>query len=365
MDELVVFTGGGTGGHVFPGLAVAEELHASQVRIAWIGSTRGMERRLLADSRIPFYGIPSGKLRRYFSIRNLTDIARVCAGFCAALCVLRRLRPKVVFSKGGYVSVPVVAAARLLRIPTATHESDADPGLATRINARIAERVLISYESSRDYFPPEVRGKCVTVGNPVRRSLAAGDAGRGRKLLGFTADRPVVFFVGGSLGSAQINRLLAQVLDDLLARASVVHQRGEHPPPRPNGEGYVSFAFIREEFADVLAAADLVVCRAGAGTLWELALMHKPSLLIPLSSTSSRGDQQRNARIFAEHGASRVLDGDSVTAELLFAEVTQLLEHEPERKRMAEAAAGFDAAGAAGRIAAMIQDAVERGGWTS
>ena len=363
MHRLVVFTGGGTGGHVFPGLAVADVLRESgRVRVIWIGSSRGMERRLVEGRGIRFHGIPSGKLRRYLSVHNVIDIGKVAAGFVVAAVLLARLKPAFAFSKGGYVSVPVVAAARLLGIRCATHESDSDPGLATRINARLADTVLLSYASSATYFPEKIRPRCRVTGNPVRRDLAAANAERGRRILGFSAERPVVFFVGGSLGSAQINGLVAAALWELLGVADIVHQRGEHPAPRPDGGGYASFAFIREEYPHVLAAADLVVCRAGAGTLWELAMLHKPAVLIPLPRSSSRGDQQRNARLFAEKGAAVVLDGEEATPERLCGEVRRLLSDGRELERMAHAAAGFDAAGAADRIASVIMDEVE---WTS
>lgn len=366
MHKPIVFTGGGTAGHVFPGLAVAEVLRErGRDNIVWIGSTGGMERRLVEEHGLPFHGIPAGKLRRYLSLWNLVDLAKVAAGFIAAFILLRRLKPAVLFSKGGYVTVPVVAAARLLGIPTATHESDSDPGLATRINARFAGRVLLSYDTTADYFPPAVRPRCVTVGNPVRRDIARGDAAAGRRRAGVDSERPLLFVVGGSLGSAQINGLVDAVLAELLARCAVVHQRGEHPAPRADGAGYHSAAFIGSEYPDLLAAADLVVCRAGAGTLWELAVAGTPAVLIPLPRSSSRGDQERNARIFAERGAAVVLEGEQATAKRLLGEIEGLLDDPARRRRMGEAAAGFDAAGAADRIARMIDDVVEGGRWTS
>ena len=365
MHKLVVFAGGGTAGHVFPGLAVIETLGQRGYQdVVWIGSNGGMERGLVEAHGIRFYGIPAGKLRRYLSLRNVLDIAKVFAGFVSAIILLLRLKPAVVFSKGGYVTVPVVAAARLLGVPAGTHESDSDPGLATRINARFVERVFLSFEASKSYFSPERQKRCVSVGNPVRRDLAEGNAERGRAFLGFGADRPVVFFVGGSLGSAQINRLLGDMLEGLSGRCNVVHQRGDHAPLRENDESYVSIDFIGREYADVLAAADLVVCRAGAGTLWELALTKKPAVLIPLPGSSSRGDQKRNALRFSEQGAAVVFDGDEVAANKLEAEIVRLLESPDDRRRMAESASGFDAAGAADKIAATLVDVMEGRGWT-
>ena len=366
MHKPVVFTGGGTAGHVFPGLAVADALRErGDYEVVWIGSTSGMERGLVADRGIRFYGIPAGKLRRYLSFRNLIDLAKVGAGFVAAVFRLLALKPAFVFSKGGYVTVPVVAAARMLGIPAATHESDSDPGLATRLNARLVERVLLSYDSTADYLPAGLRPRCITVGNPVRGDLQSGRPEAARRAFGLPSDRPLVFVVGGSLGSAQINGLLAEVLDDLLGSCAVVHQRGEHPAPRPDGAGYASAGFIGPEYADLLAAADLVVCRAGAGTLWELSLAGKPAVLIPLPRAGSRGDQLRNARIFADRGAAVVLADEDATPERLRQEILRLLDDDAARRRMGAAAAGFDAAGAADKIAAMIDDVVGGRGWTS
>lgn len=366
MHKPVVFTGGGTAGHVFPGLAVADALRErGDYEIVWIGSSSGMERRLVADRGVRFYGIPAGKLRRYFSFRNLIDLLKVGAGFVAAVFRLLALKPAFVFSKGGYVTVPVVAAARLLGIPAATHESDSDPGLATRLNARLVQRVLVSYDSTADYLSVGLRPRCITVGNPVRRDLQSGSTEAARRAFDLPADRPLVFVVGGSLGSAQINGLLAEVLDDLLGYCAVVHQRGEHPAPRPDGGGYVSAGFIGPEYADLLAAADLVVCRAGAGTLWELSLAGKPAVLIPLPRSGSRGDQLRNARMFADRGAAIVLADEDATPGRLRGEIRRLLDDPAARRRMGTAAAGFDAAGAADRIARMIEDVVEGRGWTS
>ncbi|MFP4372937.1 MAG: undecaprenyldiphospho-muramoylpentapeptide beta-N-acetylglucosaminyltransferase [Spirochaetaceae bacterium] len=366
MHKPVVFTGGGTAGHVFPGLAVADALRErGDYEILWIGSSSGMERRLVVDRGVPFYGIPAGKLRRYASLRNLVDLAMVAAGFVAAVFRLRALKPAFVFSKGGYVTVPVVAAARVLGIPAVTHESDSDPGLATRLNARLVERVLLSYDSTADFLPAGLRPRCVTVGNPVRRDLRSGRPEAARRAFNLPADRPLVFVVGGSLGSAQINGLLAEVLDQLLGFCAVVHQRGDHPAPRPDGEGYASATFIGPEYADLLAAADLVVCRAGAGTLWELSLAGKPAVLIPLPRSGSRGDQLRNARMFADRGAAVVLADDDARPERLLGEIRRLLDDPAARRRMGAAAAGFDAAGAADRIARMIEDVVEGRGWTS
>lgn len=349
MEETIVFTGGGSGGHVFPGLAVIEELRGRHhCRIVWIGSKRGIERGIIEAAGLDYVSIPSGKFRRYLDIQNVLDVFRVAAGLVAAIAILRKLRPTVVFSKGGYVSVPVVVAARILRIQCITHESDVDPGLATRINARFADAVLLAYEQAAAGIG---RAAEVTVtGNPVRRAIFEGDAEKGRSIL--AAERlGIVFFVGGSLGARQINLLVAEMLDRLLQRYFVIHQCGKAESDFRGGR-YLRRQFIREEYPHFLAAADLVVCRAGANTLWELSGTRKPSILIPLDSGASRGDQLRNAEMYRRTGAALVHDGaDAVD---LFEKIDSLMKDAKQLNAMAEAAWKLGGRDAAGRIADRI-----------
>ncbi|MFW5683244.1 MAG: undecaprenyldiphospho-muramoylpentapeptide beta-N-acetylglucosaminyltransferase [Spirochaetota bacterium] len=333
---MVLFTGGGTGGHVFPGLAVAHGVRdRTQADIAWVGGTCGMERSIVRHGSVAFYGIPTGKLRRYLSLRNLSDVFRVAAGVARSVRLIRRLRPRVLFSKGGFVSVPPVVAAWLCGVPVVSHESDSDPGLATRINARFSQRVLVPYESTRDYFPRNIRERVQVVGNPIRSDVLRGHRDAGLEALGFSAadERPVVFFVGGSLGARQINELVSLVRPRVESRWRIVHQTGAHALDGRRDADYVSAPFFAEELPNVLAAADMLVCRAGASTLWEAAALSRPMLLVPLSE-GSRGDQVRNAAVFEAAGGARAF----TDPERLAAEITDALvyyaDHPGEREEM-------------------------------
>ena len=244
MRECIVVTGGGTGGHVYPVLAVLDEMPS--IRVVWIGSGSQLERRILEGRQLRYYGIPTGKLRRYFSLQNIIDLFKIVAGFFASLVILLREKPKLVFSKGGYVSVPPVAAARLLRVPSVTHESDLRPGLATRINSRFADRVLVSFPGSGEFFDERLRGKVIHTGNPIRKVLLSGDSQTGRALFGCPANQPLLLVLGGSLGSASINRLVLDAMDRLRRNCFVVHQLGSG---QIDGTDRVSSSLVLEKLA--------------------------------------------------------------------------------------------------------------------
>jgi UDP-N-acetylglucosamine--N-acetylmuramyl-(pentapeptide) pyrophosphoryl-undecaprenol N-acetylglucosamine transferase len=357
MDSrIVAFTGGGTGGHIYPGLAVIERLRENfDGRIVWIGSTKESDRKTVEAAGVEYIGISSGKLRRDLSLENFADAFRVLAGYASSRGVLARLKPSILFSKGGYVSVPPCLAAAGLGIPVFTHESDLTPGLATRLNARKAERILVSYEKTIGLLPEALRSKALLVGNPVRPSIRGGDAARGRALLGVDAGQPIVFFLGGSQGARQVNELVAALLPALTEKAVVVHQTGEAlaDPAAARTARYKPYAYIREEMPDILAAADLVVGRSGAGTLWESAALAKPMVLVPLAGAGTRGDQVDNARLFEAAGAARVLVGAEATPEALMKAIDFYLADEAGRKAAGEKAhalAGADAAEAAARL---------------
>ncbi|MDR1933892.1 MAG: glycosyltransferase [Spirochaetales bacterium] len=356
---LVVFTGGGTGGHVYPGLAVLERLRESRdCDFLWIGSAGGMEQAIVRSWNIPYRGIPSGKLRRYFSLRNFTDVLRIGLGFFAALFIFLRRRPAVVFSKGGYVSFPPVFAAWLLRIPAITHESDFDPGLATRLNAPFVKKICVPYGESLSHFPARFRGKLAVTGNPVRREIFLGRAEEGLRIAGFSAEKPLLLVLGGSLGAAEINALARASLDSLLPYMNIVHQTGEgkyEEIPRP---GYFAAPYFSAEFPHLLAAAAAVVSRAGAGSLWEFLAAEKPALLIPLKALTSRGDQLRNARLFEELGAAKVLDAEPVSAEDFTAAVKALLDSGvcDTMKKAMRRIAGKEGKDAAALCAGMVLD---------
>ena len=358
MSTTIACTGGGTGGHVFPGIAVIEQLKkmdtSHQLEIVWIGSGKEIERSITARFDVPYYSVPSGKLRRYFSLQNFLDVFRLIAGFFSSLYLLKKLRAEVLFSKGGYVAVAPVLAARLLKIPILTHESDRDPGLATRIAARYADFVLLPYEATlREYYSDQKERALVT-GNPVREELFSGDFAHGRELLNVPPEEPILLVLGGSQGARQINQLLGAILPRLLEKAVVVHQMGELDYRPSDNPRYITTPLFHSEFSHILAAADLVISRAGAGTLWESGVLGKASILVPLGGESSRGDQVRNAELFAQRGGAVVLQGASLTPEVLLHTTERLLLDKQERENMGRSAGELCPSDAAGQIARLI-----------
>ena len=345
---VAVFTGGGTGGHIFPGLAVADEFSRLcqqsgwSVELHWIGGTGGMDGSLVQASLLQnggcitaFHAIPCGKLRRYFSLSNFTDLFRIVAGFFASLMLLKKLKPAFVFSKGGFVSVPPCAAAAVLGIPCFTHESDFTPGLATKLCALFAKRVFVSYEETKAFFGDKVRTKCVVTGNPVRPVFFTDRRDEGRAFLGITDGeaRPVLLVLGGSLGAAQINKLVEDSLSEIQESYTVVHIKGkkaadENPAGMKASASYKPYAFINDEMSAVLQASDVVLSRAGANSLWECAACGKPMVLIPLEGEATRGDQVFNADYFAQKGAAIVLRGEDVCAKKLMEALDQMHDEE-------------------------------------
>jgi UDP-N-acetylglucosamine--N-acetylmuramyl-(pentapeptide) pyrophosphoryl-undecaprenol N-acetylglucosamine transferase len=350
---LIAFTGGGTAGHVFPGIAVAEELGR---RILWIGSQNGVEKKLAQDAGIEFRGIPAGKLRRYFSLRNVSDIGRIISAVFAAVRILKKDKPAFLFSKGGFVSVPPVVAARLCGIPAYTHESDFDPGLATRINLFFCEKVLVSFAETVDFLPARFRRKAVVTGNPVRRALYEADAGRGRRSLGVDPSTQVILVLGGSQGSSFINGLIVSCLARLVPRFFVVHQMGAQDYTASTLHNYLPAAFFSAELPDIIAAADLVICRSGANTLAELAALGRPSIQIPLSRSGSRGDQLRNAEVFRARGAALVLQEKDATADGLLSMVCPLLADTRQLREMGRSARSLSVGRPAETIAKLITE---------
>jgi UDP-N-acetylglucosamine--N-acetylmuramyl-(pentapeptide) pyrophosphoryl-undecaprenol N-acetylglucosamine transferase len=368
-NRVVVFTGGGTGGHIYPGLAVIESLRESfSGRIVWLGSAKESDRRVVEAAGIEYRALPAGKLRRSFSLENAADAFRVAAGFFAARRILKELRPALLFSKGGYVSVPPCKAAASLGIPVFTHESDLSAGLATRINAGSAERILVSYEETRNSFGPELRGRVAVVGNPVRAAIRSGDAAKGREILGAEPDLPIVMFIGGSQGARQVNELVSAIVPELTKRATVVHQTGEAAASpssamtlstmaSPAGR-YRPFAYIRDEMPHLLAAADLIVGRSGASSLWEAGALGKPMVLVPLAGSGTRGDQVDNARLFEAAGAAKVLVGAEATPYSLLKAVLHFLDDPEAAKAAGEAAKGIAGRDAASAAATLILERI-------
>ncbi len=361
----IVFTGGGTGGHIFPGLAVIDELRSKTEReIVWIGASRGIDRELVEGYGVRFYGIPSGKLRRYFSVANVVDVFRILGGFLGATYLLLKLKPVLLFSKGGFVSVPPCLAARLLCIPVITHECDFSPGLATRINARSASAIYVSYDDTRLAFPESIQSRVTVTGNPVRPVFYQASAKKGRAFLGCSGtDVPILFVQGGSLGARQVNDLIARCIDDLCRQFIVVHQTGaqntdqtiqsENPLTR---ERYKPFPFIRAEMPDVLSASSIVLARSGANTVWECAAAGKPMVLVPLEKGSSRGDQIENAQFFVSRGAAIMLTGADATSEKLSRVLSDLNSNKKLYADMSANSAALGAVRPAALIAGLIAD---------
>ncbi|AEF82550.1 undecaprenyldiphospho-muramoylpentapeptide beta-N-acetylglucosaminyltransferase [Leadbettera azotonutricia] len=351
----VAFTGGGTGGHIYPGLAVASWLKKiMDCRVFWIGADSGMDRAIVEEAGLEFFGIPTGKLRRYFSLKNISDIFRIVRGYFAARKIFRREKPALLFSKGGFVSVPPCAAAFSLKIPVFAHESDLSPGLATRINTRFTEKLFIPYKETAAFFAPAFRAKLVVSGNPIRPEFSGADPARGRQFLGLQAER-MLLVLGGSQGSQEINGLIKASLPSLTRYYTVVHQTGSQDEIFMPSDVYKPYGYIKDELPHVIAAAELVVCRGGAGTIWECAGLGKPMIIIPLRGSGTRGDQVENARIFAEAGAA-ISMVDDPSPQKLSDLVLELAADEQKRNAMGAAKPGK--ADAANYIASMIKNKV-------
>jgi len=363
----IAFTGGGTGGHIYPGLAVAAELRkrlGGGFRIFWIGSSAGMDRGIVEEAGIEFFGIPSGKLRRYFSVRTALDFFKVIAGFFAAKKILKKQKARLLFSKGGFVSVPPCAAASSLKIPVFTHESDFSPGLATRINARYVLRakgkIFTAYEDTAGFFPQKIRDRVTVSGNPVRSFFYSADAAKGRAFLGVKDSARILLVLGGSQGAKQINELLRAVLPEITKTYTVVHQSGPNQNWDLSGtETYKPYPFIKEELPHVMAAAELVLTRSGAG-IWECAVLGKPMVLIPLEGSGTRGDQGQNARYFKNAGAALVLEGEEANTESLLSAINSLALDNGKRAAMAEASLKIGKKDGAGFIAKILADEISK-----
>lgn len=323
MNKKIVLTGGGTAGHVTPNIALLPHLKSKGYEISYIGSYDGIEKKLIADYEIPYYGISTGKLRRYFDPKNFTDPFRVIKGFNEAKKILKEIKPDVIFSKGGFVSVPVVRAAATLKIPCIIHESDMTPGLANKLCIPVAQKVCCNFPETLSNLP---EGKAVLTGSPIREELKAGNKLAACEVCGFTTNKPVIMVIGGSLGSAAINKAVREALPGLLEDFQVVHICGKEKIDNLllTTKGYKQFEYLKAELKDMFAMADLVISRAGANAICEILALKKPNLLIPLPSSSSRGDQLLNAASFKAQGYSMVIEEDELTKELLISKVQEL-----------------------------------------
>lgn len=324
--KRIILTGGGTAGHVTPNIALLPRLRELQYDIHYIGSYNGIEKELIQQFGIPYHGISSGKLRRYLSIQNFTDPFRVVKGLGEAKKLIKLLEPDVIFSKGGFVSVPVVIAGKSRHVPTIIHESDMTPGLANKLSVPSATKICCNFPETLELLP---EGKAVLTGSPIRQELLSGDRYKAKEFLGFTSDKPVIMVIGGSLGSVAVNEAVRSILPELLQTFQVIHLcgKGKVDESLKGLDGYAQFEYIKEELRDLFALTDLVISRAGANAICELLSLHKPNLLIPLSANASRGDQILNARSFERQGYSIVLEEEELSKEVLLDSVLHLYEN--------------------------------------
>jgi len=356
MAKKIVLTGGGTAGHVTPNLALIPELRKMGYEISYIGSHSGIEKKLVEDFNVPYYSISTGKLRRYFDPKNFSDPFRVMKGFVEARGLLKKLKPDVVFSKGGFVSVPVIRAASTLKIPCVLHESDMTPGLANKLSFSSAKTICCNFPETLSMLPAQ---KAVLTGTPIRKELLQGSKEAGKAFCGFTDDKPVVMVTGGSLGAQSINETIRYALPRILPHFNVVHLCGKDKMDnlRLNTPGYKQFEYVKGEMKDIFAMADVVVSRAGANAICELAALRKPNILIPLSAKSSRGDQIINARSFEQQGFSLVIDNEELDEDIL---VESIFDVYKNREKYIEKMKESNQFGATETILNIIEEAAKK-----
>lgn len=323
--KKIILTGGGTAGHVTPNMALIPGLKEQGYEILYIGSEKGIEKDLIGKMGIPYEPIATGKLRRYIDLKNITDPFRVIKGYEQARKIIKKFKPDVLFSKGGYVAVPVVLAAHRQHVPVISHESDMTPGLANKIAMPLVTKICCNFPETLKYLP---EGKGVLSGSPIRRELLSGNREKGLRYAGLSGEKPVILVIGGSLGAVHVNEAVRTALPELLKQYDVIHICGAKNVDQSltGTEGYVQFGYVNEQLSDLFAAADLFISRAGANAICEILSLHKPNLLIPLSAEASRGDQILNARSFEKQGYSMVLPEEDMTKEALVSRVKELWE---------------------------------------
>ncbi len=353
MSKKIVLTGGGTAGHVTPNIALLPSLKEAGYKIFYVGSYNGIEKKLLADFDVKYYGISCGKFRRYFDPKNFSDPFRVIKGYSEAKKIIREIQPDVLFSKGGYVSVPVVRAAASLRVPCIIHESDMTPGLANKLCIHSAKKICCNFPETFNMLPPE---KAVLTGSPIRAELSTGERTKGLGLCGFPDDKPVILVIGGSLGASAVNEAVRDALPELLRDFNVIHICGTNKMDNMllTTPGYKQFEYVKEDLKHLFAAADIVISRAGANAICELLSLKKPNILIPLPAKSSRGDQILNARSFEKQGFSMVIDEDDLITKLLVDNIHELYDN---RQKYTDAMHQCQQRDAVGTIMGLINEA--------
>lgn len=354
--KRIVLTGGGTAGHVTPNIALIPSLRELDYDIHYIGSYDGIERKLIEEMDIPYYGVDSGKLRRYFDPKNFTDPFKVVHGYEQAKKLIKKLKPDVIFSKGGFVAVPVVIAGHKNHVPIIIHESDMTPGLANKICIPSADKICCNFPETVPLVP---EGKAVLTGSPIRQELMKGNKLEALRFCGFTANKPVLMIIGGSQGSAVVNDAMRGILPELLKNFQVIHLCGKDKIDHSldHLEGYVQYEYIKKELADLFALADVCVSRAGANAICEILALRKPNLLIPLSANASRGDQILNAESFENQGFSEVLTEEQLAPTILIPRIMKLYEHRADYIKAMEASEQSDAIP---KIIQLIEEAAAR-----
>ena len=319
----IIMTGGGTAGHVTPNLALIPKLKENGFEIKYIGSVDGIEKEIITQNNIPFFGISCGKLRRYFDMKNFTDPFKIIKGIVQATQILSKEKPDVIFSKGGFVAVPVVIAASIKKIPVVAHESDMTPGLANKLSAPFCNKLCVTFRESLNFINGN---KGVLTGSPIREEIFHGDKTKGRKICGFTDDKEVLFIMGGSLGSRTINEEIRKNLEQILKSFNIIHICGKGNIDKKiiNKEGYKQFEYVNEELPDFMNTADYIISRAGANSIFEFLALKKPTLLIPLSKKASRGDQILNSKSFEKEGYSLMLEEEEIKDDILYNKILEL-----------------------------------------
>ena len=340
--KRIILTGGGTAGHVTPNIALIPELQKRGYEIHYIGSKTGIEKELIGNFDIPYYGISSGKLRRYFDVKNFTDPFRILKGYTEADKLIKKIKPDVVFSKGGFVTVPVVKAAKRRKVPCVLHESDISPGLANRLCLSSATAICANFPETLENLPED---KAYLTGSPIRSELFSGNRLKGLDFCNLTANKPVILVIGGSLGSVRVNEAVREILPQLLETYQVIHLCGKDKVDEDlkGTTGYVQYEYIQKELCDILDAADIVISRAGANAICGLLALHKPNILIPLSLEASRGDQILNAASFEKQGFSYVIKEEDLTSDKLLEAVQYVSENKQTYKAAMSASNQQDA----------------------
>ena len=321
--KKIVLTGGGTGGHVTPNIALLPSLAKNKYDIHYIGSKNGIEKEILSEYDIPYYSISTGKLRRYLDFKNVTDAFRIVKGVGDAVKLIRKISPDIIFSKGGFVSVPVVLAGKICGVPVIIHESDITSGLANKIAMPFATAVCVAFPEAVETVEKD---KAVLTGTPIRKELFTGKRSEGLNHCAFPSDKPVILMIGGSQGSKKLNTYLRESLNKLLKKYNVIHicGKGNLEQTLLHTSGYKQFEYVKNELPHILAASDLIISRAGANSIYEILALKKPNILIPLSKEVSRGDQILNADSFSKQGFSLVLQEEELTSDTLILAIEKL-----------------------------------------